>query len=253
MNAEIFINLLFNNMEIHEEEMGNFWRNAALILIGLFIGYIIGRFELTTVTVKNDQTAPTGNTVSEVQDTNTEEPTNQLVASVDDDPSIGQEEAAITIIDFSDYQCPFCAKFYSEILPQLKTDYIQTGKVKYVFRDFPLNVHPKAQYAHYAAECAKEQNKYWEMHDMLFEKQAEWSEAENLVETFTLYAGEIKLNTTNFNSCMTSEKYREEIAKDKEDGISYGVKGTPTIIINGKLIRGVSNYEQLKQLLEKEL
>jgi len=240
-------------MEIYEEESGTFWRNAALILIGLFIGYIIGRFELTTITIKNDQAVPAKNTVNEVQNTNTEEPANQVIASADDDPYIGQEGAAITIIDFSDYQCPFSAKFYSEILPQLKTDYIQTGKVKYVFRDFPLNIHPKAQYAHYAAECAKEQNKYWEMHDMLFEKQGEWSEAEDLVETFTLYAGEIKLNTTNFKSCMTSETYRDEIAKDKADGVSYGVKGTPTIIINGNIVKSISTYEQLKQLLEKEL
>jgi protein-disulfide isomerase len=240
-------------MEIYEEEKGTFWRNAALVLIGLFIGYIIGRFELTTITIKNDQTAPAKNTVNEVQNTNTEATVNQVVASADDDPFIGQEEAAITIIDFSDYQCPFSAKFYSEILPQLKTDYIQTGKVKYVFRDFPLNIHPKAQYAHYAAECAKEQSKYWEMHDILFEKQKEWSEAEDLVETFTLYAGEIKLNTVNFKNCMTSETYKDEVAKDREDGISYGVKGTPTIIINGNIVKGISTYEQLKQLLEKEL
>lgn len=241
-------------METHEEETNNLWRTVGLILVGLFIGYIIGRFELSTITFENNNSNAASNTNSETAQTNTQTPTAEpIIVSADDDPFVGSEDSPITIIDFSDYQCPFCAKFYAEIFPQLDIDYIKTGKVKYVFRDFPLNIHPKAQYAHNAAQCAGEQNKYWEMHNMLFEKQAEWGASEDLIETFTAYSLEAGLNTVNFKECLTSERYADEVAKDRNDGISYGVKGTPTLFINGKIIRGVGTYEQLKQLLEKEL
>lgn len=254
MNVEIFINLLFNIMKSYEEERSDFWRTAGLVLIGLFLGYIIGRFELTTITFENnnEDIAPKDN-VESIQDANASPADEPVVISENDDPYVGSEEAPVIIIDFSDYQCPFCAKFYSEMFPQLEVDYINTGKVKYVFRDFPLNIHPKAQYAHYAAECGKEQNKYWEMHGILFEKQSEWSKSEDIIETFISYADESGLNVASFKECLTSERYRDEVAKDKEDGISYGVKGTPTLIINGKIIRGISTYDQLKQVIEKEL
>ena len=139
------------------------------------------------------------------------------------------------------------------MLPQLEIDYIQTGKVKYVFRDFPLNIHDHAQYAHLAANCAGEQNNYWGMNNILFGKQLEWSQSEDLITTFTTYAEEIGINSYTFNECLSEERYLDEIAKDKADGISYGVKGTPTLFINGKVARGISTYEQLKLLLDKEL
>lgn len=240
-------------MESQFEEKSDFWRTAGLLLIGLVIGYAIGRFELTSISFENEDKNAPKDTTQTAQETNVGDTKKQVVFSTDGDPLLGSEDAPVTIIDFSDYQCPFCKKFYSEIFPQLKADYIQTGKVAYVFRDFPLNIHPKAQYAHYAADCANEQNKYWEMHDMLFDKQDEWTESENLTETFTNYARELGLNTGTFEECVTSEKYRDEIEKDKNDGISYGIKGTPTFILNDKIIRGVSSYEQLKQLIEKEL
>src|SRR3989338_10775012 len=91
--------------------------------------------------------------------------------SADNDPVLGDSRAHVTIIEFSDYQCPFCGKFVQETLPQLKQEYITTGKVKLVYRDFPLEIHPEAQPAALAAECAKEQNKYWEYHDQLFKNQ----------------------------------------------------------------------------------
>lgn len=228
-------------METAEEERSNFWRNTSLILIGLLIGYIIGRFELTSITFKNENAA-TGKT--EI---------NEIVISSDDDPYMGLEDAKITIIDFGDYQCPFSAKFNINILPQLEADYIKTGKVKYVFRDFPLNIHPKAQYAHYAAECGKEQGKYWEMNKILFEKQSDWSKSEDIIKTLNTYATEVGIGGYKFEDCLKSEKHKEEVEKDKNDGISYGIKSTPTIIVNGKIIRGISTYDQLKQLIEKEL
>ncbi len=253
MSADIFINFLFQYMETIAEERSNFWRNTSLILIGLLIGYMMGRFELTNVTFRNDNAATEKTEITNSQNPTNNTANNEIVISPDDDPYMGSEDAKVTIIDFSDYQCPFSAKFNINILPQLEAEYIKTGKVKYVFRDFPLNIHPKAQYAHYAAECAKEQNKYWEMNKILFEKQSDWSNSEKIIETFSTYAAEIGMNKYTFEDCLTSEKHREEVEKDKNDGISYGIKGTPTIIVNNKIIRGISTYDQFKQLIEKEL
>lgn len=93
-------------------------------------------------------------------------------ASADDDPFIGNANAPVTMIEFSDYQCPFCLRFWSETLPQIKKDYIDTGKVKFVYRDFPLNIHPMAEPSARAANCAGEQGKYWEYHDKIFSEQS---------------------------------------------------------------------------------
>ena len=100
-----------------------------------------------------------------------------MVELVDDDDFKGDEDAPVTIVEWSDFECPFCTRFYTETLGKLEEKYINTGKVKFVYRDFPLGFHANAQKAAEAAECAGEQGKYWEMHDKLFEKQAEWSEA----------------------------------------------------------------------------
>lgn len=239
------------------EVKNNPWRTFGLLLIGLFIGYIIGRFELTTITFENDDEniKPAAN--EEVMQEETDEKTVTTTTSdkiyIDGEPYIGSLEAPVIIVDFSDYECPFCYKFYTEMYPKFKEDYIDTGKVLYISKDFPLNIHPKAQYAHYAAQCAREQDKFWEMHKLLFEKQSEWTESEDMTETFVGFGREIGLYETTFRDCMTSEKPLEEIMQDRQEGLDLGIKGTPTLFINGKIVRGVSSYEQFKQLIEKAL
>ncbi|HLC89152.1 MAG TPA: thioredoxin domain-containing protein, partial [Candidatus Nanoarchaeia archaeon] len=114
----------------------------------------------------------------------------------DDDAVKGKEDAPVTIVEFSDYECPFCARFYTDTFGQLKAKYIDTGKVKFVYRDFPLSFHQNAQKAAEAAECAGEQNKYYEMHNKLFEGGVQGGTA-----AFKGYAQEIGLDTSKFNSC----------------------------------------------------
>ena len=110
----------------------------------------------------------------------TKQPAAPVKISADNDPVIGNSDAPITIIEFSDFQCPFCARFHTQTLPLLLEEYIEQGKVKLVFRDFPIqSIHPNALPASVAAECANEQGKFREMHDMLFEKQNEWNKLEH--------------------------------------------------------------------------
>ena len=167
---------------------------------------------------------------------------------VDDDSVWGQADAPVTIIEFSDYECPFCERFYVQTLPQLKKNYIDTGKVKFVYRDYPLSFHPNATKAAEAAECAGEQKKYWEYHDTLFQHQ-------NALDNKSLkqYAIDLGLDTASFNQCLDSGAMLEEVQKDFKEGSYLGISGTPTFFINGIKIVGAQPFDAFKLVIEREL
>lgn len=171
----------------------------------------------------------------------------KLDVSADGDPVLGDENAPVTIIEFSDFQCPYCKKGY-ETMELVKKDYIDSGKVKLVFRDFPLSFHPEAESAALAAECAYEQGKFWEYHSLLFENQAELSK-----ENYKNWAQDLGLDTVKFNDCFDSKKYLDEVQADLADGQKYGVSGTPAFFVNGKLISGAQPYEVFKFEIETAL
>jgi len=169
-------------------------------------------------------------------------------ASIDDDPMLGNKNAKVTIIEFSDFECPFCAKFYSETMGQIKTEYIDTGKVKLVYRDFPLSFHANAQKAAEASECADDQKKFWEMHDLLFEKGVVGG-----VTTFKQYAVDLGLDTDKFNKCLDSGEKATEVQNDMKDGQSYGISGTPGFLVNGVRIVGAQPFSAFKAVIDAEL
>ena len=187
--------------------------------------------------------------------------TDPVRISIDDDPIIGDPNAPITIIEFSDFQCPFCARFNAQTLPPLMDEYIQQGKVKLVFRDFPIqSIHPNAVPASLASECANEQGKFKEMHDMLFDNQRQWSNIETVdaLSLFNQYATSMQLDETAFSSCLNSGKYIEEINKDLRDGRSYGVSGTPGFFIGSDQvgyveIKGAQPFDSFKKVIDAQL
>jgi len=168
--------------------------------------------------------------------------------SIDDDAVKGDANAPVTIIEFSDYECPFCGRFYSDTLPQIISEYIDTGKVKLVYRDFPLNFHPQARKAAEAAECAGEQGKYYEMHDLLFEKGVSGGES-----SFKQYAKDIGLDSSEFDSCLDSGEMADEVQKDLDDGTAAGVSGTPGFFINGRQLSGAQPFSAFKTIIDEEL
>ena len=173
--------------------------------------------------------------------------------SSDDDPFLGSPEAPITIIEFSDFECPFCKRFFDGTLKDIITNYVDTGKVKYVLRDFPLSgIHPNAEIAAEAANCANEQDKYWEFHDLLFENQEDWVSGNTTVE-FKKYSSSLGLNGAQFDLCLENRKYVDEILKDMQDGFDAGVQGTPTFYINGVKVVGAQVYSVFKQVIDEEL
>ena len=191
----------------------------------------------------------------------TKQPTSQVKISVDNDPIIGNPDAPITIIEFSDFQCPFCARFHIQTLPLILEQYIEQGKVKLVFRDFPIqSIHPNALPAAVAAECANEQGKFREMHDMLFDNQNQWNKQEttDALSLFSSYAIEIQLEQETFDSCITSGKYIEEIRKDLDDGRDYGVSGTPGFFVGNERIgfvelKGAQPFDSFKKIIDAQL
>src|SRR3989338_8393722 len=182
-------------------------------------------------------------------------PQGQVDVSVDDDAFLGDEDAPVVVIEFSDFQCPFCRSFWRDTLPEIKSQYIDTGKVKFVYRDFPLDFHPGAMPAAQATECAEDQGKFWEMHDKIFIEQDKQGGGtiQFGIDDLEKWASEMGLNTGDFNSCLDSQKYAEEVKKDSNDCRLAGVSGTPSFSINGRLIVGAQPFSAFKSIIDEEL
>jgi protein-disulfide isomerase len=176
--------------------------------------------------------------------------------SVDDDPVLGNANAKVTIIEFGDYQCPSCRLFWREIEPRLKKEYVDTGKVKLVFRDFPIKeIHPDATAAAMAAQCAADQGKYWEYHDRIFREQDKGTDDVVRFKAADLkkWGAAIRLDGAAFNACVDSARYQDEVAKDYADGIAVGIQGTPTFFINGRFVGGAQSFPVFKKIIDEEL
>jgi len=182
----------------------------------------------------------------------------QVRASVANAPALGRPDAPVTLLEFSDYQCPFCRQFFLATLPALKRDYIDTGKVRYVFRDYPLDqIHPQARKAAEAAHCAGDQGKYWEMHDLLFQNQRGLA-----LPQLSEYARAVGLDGATFDACLASDKYVERVSKGLDDGQAAGIQGTPGFVVartepghtvEGTTVRGAQPAEVFRRLIDQLL
>lgn len=162
-------------------------------------------------------------------------------------PFRGKADAPVTLVEFTDYQCPFCGRHFRETLPQLLDEY--EDSVKFVILNFPLSsIHPFAQKASEAAECAYDQGKFWEYHDNLFENQAALDTA-----SLKTYAEEIGLDSDVFNACLDSGTKVELVLGDFRDGQSFGVTGTPTFFINGQRVVGAQPFSAFQTLIDTAL
>lgn len=179
----------------------------------------------------------------------------EVKISEDDDAFLGDKDAPVVMIEFSDFQCPFCRFFWRDTFPSVKSQYIDTGKVKFVYRDFPLSFHPGAMPAAQATECAEEQGKFWEMHDKIFSEQDKLGSGTVQFDADDLkkWASEIGLNVSDFNSCLDSQKYATEADNDLKEGQAAGVSGTPGFFINGRLVVGAQPFNAFKTIIEEEL
>lgn len=165
--------------------------------------------------------------------------------SVADEPSTGPADAPVTIVEFSDFECPYCSRVVPT-LDRVKEEY--GDRVNVVFKQFPLAIHANAQKAGEASLCAHDQGKFWEMHDAMFADQ------QNLgPEGLAAKAESLGLDMEAFRQCMNSEKYAEAVREDMREGSSVGVSGTPAMFVNGRLISGAVPYEQIAAVIDEEL
>ncbi|GMT42085.1 MAG: thioredoxin [bacterium] len=173
------------------------------------------------------------------------------------DPVMGSSGAKVFMVEFSDYECPFCAGFYRNTLPKIRKKYINTGKVKHVYKDFPLSFHKKAAKAAEAAYCAGEKGKFWEMHDMIFSNQKRMS-----ISDLVKNAKKLGLKKRDFKKCLKEGRYANDIQKDFRAGGASGVRGTPSFIVgrlNGKgevegsMLRGAQPFEVFESAIDAML
>ena len=164
-----------------------------------------------------------------------------------DDPAWGPEDALVTIEEFSDFQCPYCAKFKTETLHRIRETY--GDRVRFIYRDFPLtSIHQFALKAAEAAQCAHDQGRFWEYHDLLFANQDALTPSDLM-----RYAEEISADTSEFSDCLDSGKNAQEVALDLQDGFRAGVTGTPAFLINGLLLSGAQPFKQFQAVIDQAL
>lgn len=162
-------------------------------------------------------------------------------------PSLGPKDAPIVIVEFSDFQCPFCKRFHDETLQPLLAAY--SGKIRFVFRHLPLtSIHSEAFPAAEASMCADEQNAFWQYHDKIFENQDRFGR-----ELYVQISTDLGLDSTAFQECLKGAKYRDVIQKDLDFALDLGVTSTPTFFINGLAVVGAQPLEVFKQMIDKEL
>lgn len=169
----------------------------------------------------------------------------RATVSVDDDPAIGPADAPVTIVQFADYQCPYCGRAQDTVDQVMKA---YDGKVRFVFRDFPLSFHQNAQPAAIAANCAAKQEKFWGVHDAIMKDQKALSDAD-----LEKLAADNGLDLAKWNECRKDASIADEIQKDEKDGESLGVTGTPAFFINGIFLNGAQPYDKFKAIIDREL
>jgi protein-disulfide isomerase len=233
-----------------------FWIAGVVIafIVGMGAGYLIWAMPLqsqlatvqasaTAVAQKagQEQTAVAGDQQDQQQQVK------RYDVPIADNPIWGNPNAKITIIEFSDYECPFCRKWHNEVLPQIKEKY--GDQVRLVYRDFPLyTIHPDAQSAAEAANCAGEQKRYWDFNEKLFTTSDPLGN-----QTYEKIAQELKLNLSSFKQCVAEGRYKSEVEADSNYAANLGVRSTPTFFINGLAVVGAQPFEVFQQIIDMEL
>ena len=235
------------------------WVYTTIILSAVVLGLYIQNTMLITgiagdrvVIANTDDRQPSPSPSGNNNQDNTQPAQQPSATKVElgDAPVKGNANAPLTIVEFSDFECPFCGRFYTATLPSIDKDYIQTGKAKLAYKHFPLSFHPSAEPAAIASECAKEQGKFWEFHGKIFDNQQLLSK-----NPYSGWAKELGLDVTKFDSCVSSAKYKQDVQSDFSEGSNLGVSGTPTFYIckgteNCREIVGAQPYSAFKQVID---
>ncbi len=163
---------------------------------------------------------------------------------------VGDPNAPVKIIEYSDFQCPYCARFAAETEPKLLEAYIKTGKVYFEYRSFGEFIGPESRRSAEAAYCAGDQNKFWEMHDLIFANHTGENVGDYTDKRLKAFAQKLGLEMGAFNSCFDNNKYADRVKQDGLDGAQAGVQATPSFTINGKLFEGAQPFEAFQKEID---
>lgn len=225
----------------------SFWVPVAIIIAGVLIAAaVVYSSKIDDTNIDESLKGSLEESLPEEDSLVPAEPGSEVVeVDIDDDPTYGLQDAKVKIIEFSDFECPFCSRNVAT-MDKIKEEY--RDQVSFTFRDYPLDFHENAKIASLASQCAFEQKKFWEYYEKLFENQDALASSH-----LKAYAKELKLDENKFNDCLDSKKYEDEVEKDIADGVDAGVTGTPATFINGRKVVGAQPYEVFKKIIDEEL
>lgn len=163
---------------------------------------------------------------------------------------LGAESAPVEVVEYADFQCPACQSFATIQFPDIKARLIDTGKLRWRYRDFPLPMHPHARVAAHSAACAFEQGKYWEQHARIYDGQMDWSVERDASGTFRDYAKEVGLDLGKYDDCMSANRFAGRVQASVNEATTLGVGSTPTFLIAGKLYPGIINSDQMRTIVD---
>jgi len=232
------------------------------LMIGLLVAgaYLVGVYKTEVEYLKNG--AATGQ-VAEVagekvdvqQPKEKSELTEEEWQAVTANPAmvVGEEKAPVTIVEFTDFQCPFCDRYVTQAYQDIQENYVKTGKVRYMYQDLPLSFHQNAEAAAVAARCAGKDDKYLLMHDKLFSSQSVWGEMKDPTETYVTYAKEMGVSEAGFRACLSDAKVLQDVRDSAALAEKVGATGTPTFYINKTALIGALPFTAFEELIEAKL
>ena len=233
--------------------------NSYLIFVVVIFAFIMGMLtnkvldlqaqvnETKSASTASAQTG--GSTLPSLQST----PAGPVHVAIGKYPIKGNANAKATVIEFADFRCPFCKQWFTNVEPNLIKDYVDTGKVKFTFRNYAF-LGPASVLAANAGECANEQGKFWDFHDYMYKNQPDESDTSMFtVDNLSQIAGNLGMDQAQFQSCLSAKKYDKDVSKDLNEGQTAGVSGTPTTFVNGVAIVGAVPYDQIKQAIDNAL
>ena len=170
----------------------------------------------------------------------------------DGSPALGAVDAPVTIVEYSDYQCPHCANFAKNTMPEVVKNYVAAGKVRYVHKDMAI-LGEQSQWAAQAANCAADQGHFWEYHELLFQNQGDENKGTFSRDNLKQFATDLGLDATAFNQCLDQNKYSQRVVDETAEGKQRGVEGTPSFFVGDELVVGNMPFSQMKEIIEKHL
>ena len=234
----------------------NIYLVFVVIIFAFFLGMLTNKvFDLQSQVndMSKANVAPTQTNAAQTLPSLQPTPAGPVNVGVGNYPALGNSNAKVTVIEFADFRCPFCEQWFQTVEPNLISDYVKTGKVKFYFRNYAF-LGPASTLAANAGECANDQGQFWAFHDYMYQHQPDESDTSMYtVDNLSQIAGTLGMDQSQFQSCLSANQDNDKVSKDSTEGQAAGVSGTPTTFVNGIAIVGAVPYSQIKTAIDNAL